>query len=352
MITKEISKHILTIGSDPFKSKGGIAQLIKSYSEIYETFNFVASHRNGNIFQRTLTAVSAIFRVLFFFIFYDIKIVHIHTASYSSFYRKCVFINLSKIFCKKVILHVHGGGLIDFYHANPKFIKRNYNKVDLIIAITKHSERFIRENGLSTNIVRIGNTVTKPISVYDRMYDNTLIKFLFLGVISPKKGVYDLVKVITNYKELFVNKIELHIGGVDNDNKLKQLILDTKTDKLIRYYGWCNTELKTKLLQECNILILPSYIEALPVSIIEGMTYKMAIIGSNVGGIPDLVEQRKNGILITPGNLEEIKSAIDFFIANPEKIIEYGKCSFEKSQEYYPEVIEQKLTNIYKNLLN
>lgn len=352
MITKEISKYILTIGSDPLKSKGGIAQLLKSYTEIYETFNFVSSHRNGNILQRSVTAVNAVIRVFYFFIFHNIKIVHIHTASYSSFYRKCVFINLSKLFRKKVTLHVHGGGLIDFYNTNTKFVKRNYNKADLVITIAKTWEEFIRENALSTNIITVGNIVTIPNLNNGERISEKIIKILFLGVVTQKKGIYDVIKIITDNKEVYNDKIELHIGGVDNENRLQQLISDNKIGKLIKYHGWCDLELKTKLLKECNIIIQPSYIEALGISIIEGMTYKMAIIGSNVGGIPDLVEQHKNGILITPGNLEEIKSAIDFFIANPEKIIEYGKCSFEKSQEYYPEVIEQKLTNIYKNLLN
>lgn len=78
------SKNILTIGTDT-NGKGGIAILIQSYSKMFKKFNFIASHQEGNLFKKTALSISALLRCCYYCIFKPIRIVHIHTASFTDF---------------------------------------------------------------------------------------------------------------------------------------------------------------------------------------------------------------------------------------------------------------------------
>ena len=107
------SKNILTIGTDT-NGKGGIAILIQSYSKMFKKFNFIASHQEGNLFKKTALSISALLRCCYYCIFKPIRIVHIHTASFTDFYRQSIYVFCAKVFRKKVILHIHGAKFEQF----------------------------------------------------------------------------------------------------------------------------------------------------------------------------------------------------------------------------------------------
>lgn len=100
-----------------------------------------------------------------------------------------------------------------------------------------------------------------------------------------------------------------------------------------------------------DIYILPSYNEGLPIAILEAMSYTHPIISTPVGGIPEVVKDHQNGILVEPGNLEQIKEALLFFIKHPEVIESYGQKSYEIVQPYFPENVFLQLKKIYYDLL-
>ena len=85
-------------------------------------------------------------------------------------------------------------------------------------------------------------------------------------------------------------------------------------------------------------------------SIIEGMAYYMPVIATKIGGNDDAVFENRNGFLITPGDVYELKERIKFFDTYPEKIKEYGlnarnlvvhKFSLETMIEEYKNLIER-----------
>ena len=94
------SKNILTIGTDT-NGKGGIAILIQSYSKMFKKFNFIASHQEGNLFKKTALSISALLRCCYYCIFKPIRIVHIHTASFTDFYRQSIYVFCAKFSEKK-----------------------------------------------------------------------------------------------------------------------------------------------------------------------------------------------------------------------------------------------------------
>ena len=179
-----------------------------------------------------------------------------------------------------------------------------------------------------------------------------ILNLLFLGLITNGKGNFDLIKVIAGNKEKYHSKIHLSVGGNGEVNRLNDLIKKHNIEELVEFLGWITREQKEIALSNTDIYILPSYNEGLPVSILESMSYGKAIISTDVGGIPEIVRNRENGLLISPGDLKQIEDALDFFLEYPQLIEEYGAVSELMVQKYLPHSVLKELTEIYKSLIS
>lgn len=352
MISYSLTQHILTIGCKYAHPKGGIAVLLSNYSKcIFTKFNFVANSSYGSSLKNLLVLIASIPVFIFKLIFNrNIKLVHIHTASNRSFMRSAIFVRIAHCFHKKVLIHIHGGGFKSYYNRKKSFVDKVIGKCDGIIALSTVWERFFKENFPNTPVYELENVIAPP-EVKRTKNDNKL-HLLFMGLITKEKGIYDLLEVIRdNYTE-YKDKLLLHIAGNGETDQLTNLIGNYTLTDCVKFEGWVKGTRKTELLNECDVFVLPSYTEGLPISILEAMSYHKPIISTPVGGIPSVVDHEINGILFTPGDHTELKNALNTYINNPQLINSHGEESAKRVAPFLPENVANKLSAIYENYLN
>jgi len=355
-IKKDIAKQVLMIGvCYKHNAQGGMESVIKIYNKYWENFRYITIWRNSNFFIKFFYVIYA-FKKVFFLLLFDknIKIIHIHTAAYSSFYRTAIFVNLAKLFRKKVILHIHAGRFNDFYKesSNKAFIIKLLNKCDKLIVLSRSWKDWFSGLGINkTKITILNNIVDYPVIKKEHKKHKKLT-FLFLGKIEKLKGIYDLLTVIAKNKKLLGNKILLRIGGYGEIKQLEQFIANKNLSKTVTFLGWVSGYKKIEELNNADVFILPSYNEGLPISILESLSYGLPVISTPVGGISEIVHSGKNGILVTPGNLEEIKNSLLFFVNNKEKTDSYGNESKKIASNFFPDSVMSSLIEIYSKLLN
>jgi glycosyltransferase involved in cell wall biosynthesis len=284
-----------------------------------------------------------------------IAIIHIHGASYGSFYRKYIIFIIGKyIFRKKIIYHIHGGGFQIFYDkANPfskRLIKRFLSQSDIVICVSQSWYEYYNQNFKFKALWVLPNIIDYP-TILKETSKVDYLTFLFLGLICEEKGIFDLLKVIVKDKEQYRGKIKLLIGGNGETHRLLDLIEKQQINDIVQFLGWITKEEKIDALNKADIYILPSYNEGLPISILESMSYGSAIISTNVGGIPEIVRNEENGLIIEPGNLDQLEQSLGFFLENPEVIKEYGAISQQLVKDFLPDSVIGKLSDIYKSLL-
>lgn len=350
MLNKNLTQNILTLGCDFENMQGGISQILSNYKGIYEIFNFIPTTVKGSRIDKLVAFLFAYLKLVIVLIFGNYKIIHIHGASYNSFWRKSYIISLVNFFHKKVIYHIHGGGFEEFYKSDPIKIKRVLLKCDVVVVLSEYWKLFF-QNEIGCNRVEvIRNMIERPIVFHNNVNDSLLCHFTLLGLLGQNKGVYDLLKVINKNKIYYRGKLKLHLGGDGEIENVNSFIDKYDLSDLVVYEGWVSGKVKQELLSNTNVYILPSYKEGLPLSVIEAMSYSLPIIATPVGGIPELVDCN-NGILVDPGNMEQIENAIMFFLNNRKKIRVMGDVSFQKSQKYFSNVIELELVNLYTTFL-
>ena len=107
-------------------------------------------------------------------------------------------------------------------------------------------------------------------------------------------------------------------------------------DTLINFHGWVSGDMKIKLLNLADSFILPSYVEGVPISILEAESYGVPILSTIVGGIPEIVTDGDNGLLFKPGDKVAIKEAIDKVLYNQKLRKKMGAYSKERSNAHLP----------------
>lgn len=340
---------ILTIGIDYRVIHGGIAAVESVYSTFYEPFNHVTTVVDYGKVKKLWILIKAIGEFCKWMVFHkEIRIVHVHAASDISFCRKSIFIVIAKLFGKKVIFHSHGGELKVYTSRHPIFVKKIISQCDCIIALSKSWQEWFIETFNHPNVVVIKNVIAAP--EIKKIEKDGKLRLLFLGRLGKGKGFYDLIDVLHEHSAEFEKRLEVLFGGDGEVEETISLIKEYQLGNIAKYQGWVNPEKRSFLLNLCDVYILPSYYEGLPISILEAMSYSLPVISTNVGGIPEIVKNNENGFLIEPGDKQGIYKAICFFMNNRNCMPEFGKKSHELVEEHFPEFVEKQLNDLYSTL--
>ncbi len=221
-----------------------------------------------------------------------------------------------------------------------------------LLCFLSGGERIFRKISALRMIQIIPNVVRANPVPFPKKRNSRLVRFLFLGRIGERKGVYDLLEVLHTHRAALEGKYLLELGGDGETEKLQQLITQYALSESVKFLGFVTGKQKEQRLREADVYILPSYHEGLPISILEAMSFGLPVISTNVGGIPEVVVPDKNGLLIEAGDHSAIYEAIKFFIDHPHKINDYGAHSYQMvSQRYFPAPVMRSLAELYQSIL-
>lgn len=360
IIQKTLSNQILMSGVY-YKNNhpGGISAVVQYWSEYMDSIRYFPMFKEGTKISKIMIFISSYVR-MFFTLCFDrrVKIVHIHTAAGSDFKRSSKIVALAKRFGKKVILHSHASQFKVYYgnasDSQKTKILHTLCAADKLIVLSESWKAWFEGIGVpAENIIILHNITAYPKVLTDSVSQdikNRPIRFLFMGEIGQRKGVFDIIRGLAKHKDEILGRIELRVGGNKNEEQLCKAIADGGLTDIVKFEGWVSGDKKIKLLNWADVYILPSFNEGLPISILEAMSYKMPIISTPVGGIPEVVDS-SNGILVTPGNDEEIFYAMKHYVDCKEDIVKHGDSSFDKAETYMPDYVLNHLKQIYESLL-
>lgn len=333
---------------------GGMAAVLASYNEYFEDMRFIPTWRNGNVLVKLWYAFYSYVVFLWYMLFNkSIKIVHIQGAAFASFERNIFFVRVGKIFGKKVIMHMHCADFESYYNpsSHKQRIVDTINACDLYLVLSDSWKSYFESIGVKSNIIKVlNNTITPPVVRKIERSPETF-NLLYLGVIGQRKGIYDILKALKNNKKEFDGKVCLRVGGNKEEEKLMACIHDYGLQDMVTFEGFVSGEKKIECLNWADAYILPSFNEGLPIGILEAMAYGHPIISTSVGGIPEVVKDGVNGIIVEPGNVEQIATAISTFVEHKHLIREYGNRSLELVKPYLPENVFSTLASMYNHLI-
>ena len=280
----------------------------------------------------------------------DYDVVHIHVASRRSTFRKGKYVRLAKKYNKRVILHVHGAEYKKFYdectEQQKKYVKDTLNMCDKIIVLSEEWYDYFKTLVSEDKLVVIYNSIVLPKDFNKNLNTN---KFLFLGRIGHRKGIYDLLDVFEKLVKEFED-IKLYAGGDGEVENFQNLIKEKHLENNVEYIGWTSGEKKEQYLTDCSFYILPSYNEGMPMSVLEGMAYKNVTLSTYVGGIPKVIQNLENGIIINPGDKDAMYKYLKYLLLDEslrKKLSDNARKTME--DKFNIEKVIEKLLTLYNN---
>ncbi len=202
-------------------------------------------------------------------------------------------------------------------------------------SLRKYPSGVLIENGVDTERFKFDHNFRQETRAALNIHEKDFT-IVFVGRISFDKGIYELLEAVSKLKTMKIPNIKvLFIGSLLMEEKAKfvkyvnnlklnenVLMLGVKDD-VIPYY--CTAD----------IFALPSYSEGLPLALLEAMACGVPVVVSDVGGIPSVIENIKDGILVKPKNAYDLADKIEWCVKNPEKLKKIGENAREKARKEF-----------------
>lgn len=310
---------VLMIGSD-LSVKGGITSVINQliahdWKQEGIEMNFIPSYIEANAVKKMLFFANAYRKIKTELKKNKPDAVHIHMSYKGSFARKCLIHKLCAKYGVKDVIHLHGSEFQKWYDESSEKLKAKIRTLlrecgAMIVLGEAWNER-IKTIEPKTNTVVVNNTVHIPADVAH--WDKECLRVLFLGVLIKRKGVENLLEAIALLKKRgTISKTKFLIAGTGEEEAfLKKKAKDLGIENSVEFLGWTTGDEKEKLLKECQVLVLPSYNEGLPVAVLEAISYGLPVIATRVGDMETAVKDGYNGLLTDPGDVEGLANAIE-----------------------------------------
>lgn len=290
-----------------------------------------------------------------------IDVLHLCTSGSFSFYKDYLILKKCKELSIPTALHIHMGRIEEICNKKNwefKILQKCISTTDAVIVLDEKSLEAIVNKIGHKNINKVPNLlddlIFNPVSQQsEELIENNLVRLVFVGHITKKKGISDLVQACSMLSECEFELILIGPCDVSYRKELEEIAKKKNMGAWLKFSGTKDKQFVCQELMKSDIFLLPSYSEGFPLSLMEAMALRRAIIASNVGAIPEMLSIGSDepcGICIESGNVQQLRIALLDLIGNPEKRNLLGKRAQNKvNEDYSTEAVINKLTTIWNS---
>ncbi len=268
-----------------------------------------------------------------------------------SFYRDALYLFIIKLCRCKIVLHFHSKGLNPDAHGN--FIKKF-----LYSLILKNSSNICLSTRLRTDIEKVSGSVPYVVPngipefsnhVSDYIPEaNTIPVILYLSNYIESKGILILIEALGILKKQnysFNARLVGAPGDIDVE-MMNKLILINNLSSSVNVTGPLYNENKLAEFRKADMFVFPTFNDAFPLVLLEAMQFRLPVISTFEGGIPDMIRNNVNGILVEKKNAVMLADKIAGLLVNPPLRKSMGNCGYQAFKENY--TLQHFETNMYK----
>jgi len=177
---------------------------------------------------------------------------------------------------------------------------------------------------------------------------------LFVGTLSPHKGPDVLLKAMPKIIKNIPNTKLVFVGSGRMKEELEALSRRLGLGKYVKFAGFVEESLKPFYYNSADVFCLPSVMkhEIFGIVNLEAMACSVPIVASKIGGVPDVVKNGENGVLVPPKDEEALAEAIIYLLENEEVRRRMGRNGRKKVEDYSWERIAEETEKVYEKVLN
>lgn len=342
-----------------FETMGGVASVVSVYrsSGMFDRrcVRYFPTHRDGGAAVKIYLAMTTWLSFIWPMLMGQLKLVHAHVASRSSYWRKCFFLVPAIWRGVPTILHLHGAEFRLFYDEEcrgwqKRLIRYVFDRCSLVVVLSDEWQRWVRSITVNPRVEVLFNPVVPP-SVGPKKSSALPPSLLALGRLGQRKGTYDLLEAAARLRADGLD-FRLRLGGDGELEQARRRAVELDLADRVDFLGWVSGAAKEAELQHASVFALPSYNEGLPMAILEAMAAGLPVVSTPIGGIPDAVRDAVDGYLVKPGDIDALTRRLGELLGDSNLRMRMGQSARQRAiQLFSADAVLPRLESLYDELL-
>ena len=239
------------------------------------------------------------------------------------------------------VLSVWGDDILDFPKKSPVHrwvIRHAIRHADYITATSNmlaESTKKYMENNKDISIIPFGVDLEQY-----RYVERKASSTIHIGTVrnlTPKYGLEYLIKAVAGLIDSGSNVDLTIVGKGLLRDQLKSLVSQLKITSAVNLIGYVPNEKVIDYLKDFDIFVMPSVGEGetFGVAAVEAMATGLPVVASNIGGLPEVIDHEKTGLLVEPGNVEMLRGALKKYVSSPETRRVHGNAGRQRAVKLF-----------------
>lgn len=313
----------------------GYLQAAWSKQALQPALEILDTRGTGHAGRAAVAFTRALFRLVLLRATGRLGTVHANLSKRGSTARKLIVSILAACTGMKLVIHLHGSGYDAFFAALPAVAQRRvagmFRRADRVVVLGQNwADWVVHTLGVAPQRIEIlYNGVPCPVRQPRR---DGPCRILLLGRIGPRKGVPELLDALAS-PALRDRAWTAVLAGDGEFEHYRGRVAEAGLTGRVTLPGWLDGTAAADLLAQADILVLPSHAENFPISIIEALAARVAVVATPVGATPELLRDGHSALFVPVGDPVSLAGAIARLIDDPalrRSIAEAGHAVFAR----------------------
>ncbi|MBD8605258.1 glycosyltransferase family 4 protein [Aeromicrobium sp. CFBP 8757] len=321
--------RVLTIGPAPLSadSRGGMATvltLMQAHPDPRVTIRVVPTYADHGLVRRTLLGLRGMLVASALILAGRVDVLHVHLAHGGSVARKSLPLAAARLRGTATVVHEHSYDFAGWFDRLPAWgralVRRGVAADVWLVLATHHVTEFGRRLHMDEERIRVLHNpvvLPRPAARHAVPGAHDVVRAVSLGRLGHRKGSYDVVAAVAQLPSDVRGRLGVVLAGDGEVDEVRAVVARAGVSDVVEVRGWQGPAERDDLVRRSDVFLLPSYEEGLPMAMLEAMAQGLAPIVSPVGGIPNVVGDGVEGLLVEPGDVDALAVALRRLVDDP-----------------------------------
>lgn len=272
----------------------------------------------------------------------DVDVVHVHTALVPgvTLVRAGILARAARPRRNRVLMHVHSGLVELWLKPGPRtFLTKLLLRPCHVVIACSEGSREALANVLGDRVVLVDNGV--DVEAFSPPVDRPAQtpRVLYAGLLSPRKGVPELIRASRLLLDRGVDHELVLAGGTPDEGPADERAARAEDSPAARWIGPQPHEAMADLHRSADVFCLPSWWEAMPLSVLEAMATGAPVVATAVGDVPRVVRSGETGLLVPPRDPAALADALEELLTDRDKRRDWGHRARQLVTEAHSEAV-------------
>jgi glycosyltransferase involved in cell wall biosynthesis len=338
--------RLIMLGAAP-ETRGSIAAMVDAYRThgLFRRWpiDYLPTHGDRGPAANAGLALDGLRRFALLLARHRRAVVHLHVSGRGNPARDAAFMAAAHAARCPVVVQLHGAGL-ERSHGGP-LMRLLLERAACVLVPCESMRPWVRSIARQAHTECLPNPVSAVSQDFSHEKRPNLI--LSLGRLEASKGIYDLLEAVAALRGA-VPDVRLVCAGDGQRIAVARYAERLGIAEAVKFTGWVGPSGKRALLETAAVFALPSYDEALPMSLCEAMAAGVPAVVSPVGGIPEVVTDGVSGCLVAPGDKATLERQLRRVLTERAFGARLGAAARETARlRFAPERALARLEEIY-----